>query len=76
MKLSLSWKTVMGLSLSAAGAELTFPPSGEMGMVVGSTCSDILDLDRGVWVMKIGLVCRGTAIEEEAFRFDSRKRVV
>lgn len=48
LKLSLSSKTVTGAP-SAAGAaspevEALFPPSGEMGIVDKSTCSDILDL--------------------------------
>lgn len=46
LKLSLSSKTVTGLESVAAAAspeaEGLFPPSGEIGIVDRSTCSDIL----------------------------------
>ena len=43
LKCSLSWKTVTGLPESSDDeAAVALPPSGEMGMVVRSTCSDIL----------------------------------
>ena len=47
LKLSLSWKTVIVLPSSAASAAAPFglfPPSGEMGIVVRSTCSDMLGI--------------------------------
>lgn len=55
LKLSLSSKTVTALFSEALAAseeaEGLLPPSGEMGMVDKSTCSDILTV---VWVRESG----------------------
>lgn len=48
LKLSLSWKTVTVLLASSGASEAAslglFPPSGEMGIVLRSTCSDMLNV--------------------------------
>lgn len=62
LKLSLSSNTVTGLQSVAAAAsaeeEGLFPPSGEMGIVDKSTCSDILGLldEEGTVRSGVGLV--------------------